>query len=103
MTCESGFYFLKESLERTLNGDWKGGPVWKPESAPTSISWKTGGHRHSETFAKVQAKHLESHVRSIVLNELDQIRRELHQLGIPTELPPMDFDTREKWALFAFG
>jgi len=88
MTCEPGFYFLVSTLKRTQNGDWKAGPVWGPnEAQPTSLSWRTGGHSRSETFAQVHAMYQPSHIRNVVINELEGVRRKLHDLGIPTDLP----------------
>jgi len=89
LTVLPGFYLLKETLKRTQNGDWKGGPAWKPNTdKPRSITWKTGGHRRSKTFVDIMAKYHESHIRTLITAELNQVRRELNDQGIPTELPP---------------
>ena len=82
ITCQPGFYFIKGSLVRTMNGDWKGGPVWGTNYS--SLSWKTGGHRRSETFAEVDAEYFQ--IDQKVLDELNSARKILHDLGIPTEL-----------------
>ncbi|WP_426483448.1 hypothetical protein [Flavobacterium sp. 2] len=82
ITCQPGFYFIEESLVRTMNGDWKEGPVWGLNHS--SLSWKTGGHRRSETFAEVDAKYFQIPIK--VLDELNSARKILHDLGIPTEL-----------------
>lgn len=83
LTCQPGFYFIKESLVRTQNGDWKEGPVWGTNYS--TLSWKTGGHRRSETFAEVDAKYFQ--IEQKVIDELNSARKILHDLGIPTELP----------------
>lgn len=83
ITCQPGFYFIEGSLRKTQNGDWKGGPVWAPDYS--TLSWKTGGHRRSETFAEVDAEYYQ--VDNKVLEELNSARKILHDLGIPTEYP----------------
>jgi hypothetical protein len=83
ITCQPGFYFIEGTLVRTMNGDWKGGPVWGINHS--SLSWKTGGHRRSETFAEVDAEYFQIEHR--ILDELNSARKILHDLGIPTELP----------------
>ncbi|MBT2620819.1 MULTISPECIES: hypothetical protein [Chryseobacterium] len=89
LTVQPGFYLLVNTLKRTTNGDWKGGPIWQPDStAPTSIRWKTGGHRRSETFVDIQAMYGESYIKTTIVNELNLVRKELNDLGIPTEIPP---------------
>ncbi|TCN58742.1 hypothetical protein D0809_10355 [Flavobacterium circumlabens] len=89
LTVQPGFYLLTGTLKRTLNGDWKGGPVWSPnEINPTSITWRTGGHKKSNTFVDIQAVYDQNYVDNTIINELNQARKELNDLGIPTELPP---------------
>lgn len=89
LTVQPGFYLLVNTLKRTTNGDWKGGPRWAPnESKPVSITWKTGGHRRSETFVDIQAMYDDVYIKSTVIKELNLARKELNDLGIPTELPP---------------
>lgn len=89
ITVQSGFYLLTGSINRTMNGDWKGGPVWKPnETQPISITWKTGGHGKSKTFVDIHAMYKEAFIKTSIINELNQARKELNDLGIPTELPP---------------
>lgn len=83
ITCQPGFYFIKETLVRTTNGDWKEGPVWGQNYS--SLSWKTGGHRRSETFAEVDAEYFQ--IDQKVIDELNSARKILHDRGIPTELP----------------
>ncbi len=46
-----GFYLLQETLEHTTNGDWKGGPTHNGDF--TTMTWRTGGHGSSKTFAKI--------------------------------------------------
>jgi hypothetical protein len=84
LTCQPGFYLLQETLKRTTNGDWKGGPYW----TLNTISWDTGGHGRSETFVDIDAKYHESAIQQIVYSELNVARQELNSIGIPTELPP---------------
>ena len=83
LTCQPGFYLLQETLERTMNGDWKGGPIW----TENSIRWKTGGHRSNRTFVNIQAKYKEDYIAKAVVDELNIARKELNDLGIPTEVP----------------
>lgn len=83
ITCQPGFYFIEGSLNRTQNGDWKDGPVWGVNHS--TLSWKTGGHRRSETFAEVDAEYFQ--IDNKVLDELNSARKILHDLGIPTEYP----------------
>lgn len=83
LTCQPGFYLLQETLERTTNGDWKGGPIW----TENSIRWKTGGHRSSRTFVNIDAKYKEDYIAKVVVDELNIARKELNDLGIPTEVP----------------
>jgi hypothetical protein len=89
LTVQSGFYLLTSTLKRTMNGDWKGGPNWSPnETQPTSITWRTGGHRRNETFVDIQAIYNEGYIKNTIISELNLARKELNDLGIPTELPP---------------
>lgn len=91
LSVEPGFYLVTSTLERTTNGDWKGGPEWGGDpSFPTSIRWKTGGHRRSETFVNIKARYLTAHITEQVRAELTSVREELARLGIPTgSLPTM--------------
>ena len=84
LTCQPGFYLLQETLVRTTNGDWKGGPWWKENS----ITWKTGGHRASKTKVDIKAKYAERSIQNGITAELNFVRKELNDLGIPTSLPP---------------
>jgi hypothetical protein len=89
LTVQPGFYLITTSLKRTTNGDWKAGPEWKPNNEfPTSITWETGGHRRSETFVDITAKYSEEFIKNIIIKELNLARKELNDLGIPTEVPP---------------
>ncbi len=89
LTVQPGFYLLTNTLKRTTNGDWKGGPHWAPnESYPTSITWKTGGYRKNETFVDIKAMYNEDYIKSIIVEELNSARKELNSIGIPTEIPP---------------
>lgn len=89
LTVQPGFYLLTGTLKRTMNGDWKRGPYWLPNGTrPTSIKWKTGGHRRNETFVDIQAVYNEDFIKNTIINELNQARKELNDLGIPTEIPP---------------
>jgi hypothetical protein len=83
ITCQPGFYFIESSLVRTMNGDWKGGPVWGTNHS--TLSWKTGGHGNSKTFVDVDAEYFQ--IDNKILDELNIARNILHDLGIPTELP----------------
>lgn len=89
LTVQPGFYLLTGTLKRTMNGDWKGGPAWSPnETKPTAITWRTGGHGKSNTFVDIQAKYDEDYIVNTVIGELNSARKELNDLGIPTEVPP---------------
>ena len=86
---QPGFYLMTNTVEHTTNGDWKGGPYWKPNSTtPTSITWRTGGHRKNKTFVKIDAIYLEEYIKNTIIKELNSARKELNDLGIPTEIPP---------------
>lgn len=80
LTCEPELQFVRESLVHTENGDWKAGPVWG--SNDTQMSWRTGGHRRSETFAELDAVY--ANIPKRVLDELNSARAILHDRGIPT-------------------
>lgn len=83
LKCQPEFQFKKESLKRTQNGNWKEGPIWKNNF--TEMTWKTGGHRTSKTFAELDAGYLDINKR--VIDELNSARKVLFDRGIPTELP----------------
>lgn len=85
LTVDEGHYLLRETLERTTNGDWKGGPDYGgPADAPTSITWVTGGYRPADTFVRIWAKYSESFIRTKVQEELADIRKVLADANIPT-------------------
>jgi hypothetical protein len=89
LTVQPGFYLITDSLKRTTNGDWKDGPNWQPnKNFPTSITWQTGGHRKNNTFVDIQARYQEEYIKEVIVKELNLARKELNDLGIPTELPP---------------
>lgn len=88
ITVQNGFYLMIETLERTTNGDWKGGPSYNSSVYPSSMSWVTGGHKTSNTFAKIKAKYKEDFIQNMILNEMDLVRKELNNSGIPVDLPP---------------
>lgn len=83
MTCPAGFAFVPSTLVRTTNGDWKGGPNWGANYS--SISWKTGGYRRSETFAEIDAVY--ANIDEKIRAELNSARQVLTDRGIPTTLP----------------
>ena len=85
ITCQPGFYFIENTLVHTTNGDCKDGPKW----TSNTLKWKTGGHQRSETYAKVDAKYSEAFISSKVIEELNIARKELNEIGIPTEIPPL--------------
>lgn len=80
ITCDPGFAFVPETIDHTLNGDCKDGP--KYNTGYTSLSWKTGGHRRSETYVNIDAKYV--NVKNKVNDELNQAREVLNDAGIPT-------------------
>jgi hypothetical protein len=80
LTCQPGFQFVRGSLNHTQNGDWKAGPVWGNDD--TQMSWRTGGHSRSETFAELDA--VFANIPQRVLEELNSARAILHDRGIPT-------------------
>lgn len=84
ITCDLGFAFVPHTIERTMNGDWKDGPKYNADY--TSLSWKTGGHRRSETYVNIDAKY--ANVKAKVNDELNQAREVLHDAGIPTNVYP---------------
>lgn len=83
LICQPGFKFDRNSLKRTMNGDWKGGPNYSNND--TQMSWRTGGHRRSETFAELDAVY--AGIEKRVIDELNSARKVLHEKGIPTDLP----------------
>jgi hypothetical protein len=83
ISCQPGFVFLRATLRRTMNGDWKEGPIWSKHN--TALTWKTGGYRSSSTFAEVDAMY--SNIDQRVIDELNTARKILHDSGIPTTLP----------------
>ena len=83
LTCQPGFAFVESSLVRTQNGDWKRGPFWGPNFS--TIRWKTGWYRRSETHVDIDAVYFE--IDKKVIDELNIARKSLFDLGIPTELP----------------
>lgn len=80
IACDPGFAFQPGTIEHTQNGDWKEGPNYNADYS--TLSWKTGGHRRSETFVKIDAKY--SNIAKRVNDELDLARVVLHDAGIPT-------------------
>lgn len=80
LTCQPEFRFVRESLKHTTNGDWKAGPVWGQNDS--QMSWRTGGHGRSETFAELDAVYAD--IPGRVLAELNSSRAILHDRGIPT-------------------
>ena len=83
MIAIDGYHFIKETIIHTTNGDWKGGPEWGPNAR--WVKWKTGGHSSSNTFCEVQGRLFQFEEK--IIEELNQARSILHNLGIPTELP----------------
>lgn len=83
MTCREDLRFDRTSIKHTPNGDWKGGPNYSNNDR--TVSWKTGGHRRSETFCEIDAKFF--NINELVISELNSARQILHDRGIPTELP----------------
>jgi hypothetical protein len=83
------------SIDRTTNGDWKGGPEiagidrsgWSSGDIPGgSVTWITGGHHHADTYWVITAKYAESFIERAVQSELEEAKKELYELKIPTEL-----------------
>lgn len=83
------------SIDRTTNGDWKGGPKiagvdrtdWRSGDIPGgSVTWTTGGHHHSETYWVITAKYAESFIETAVQTELAEVKKQLNDLNIPAEL-----------------
>jgi hypothetical protein len=83
ITCREDLRFDRNTLVRTTNGDWKGGPNYS--NGDRTMSWKTGGHRRSETFAELDARYYD--IDKLVINELNTARQLLQERGIATELP----------------
>ncbi|TDD74863.1 hypothetical protein [Flavobacterium caseinilyticum] len=83
LTCREDLRFDRNTLVHTTNGDWKGGPNYSDNDRV--ISWKTGGHRRSETFAEIDARFYE--IEKLVINELNTARQVLQERGISTDLP----------------
>lgn len=88
LTAATGHYLLPATLERTTNGDWKGGPTWGgPAGEPTSITWVTGGYRPASTFVRIKGRYSESFLVARVRQELDGVRKELADAGVATPDP----------------
>lgn len=83
ITCREDLRLDRNTLVHTTNGDWKGGPSYTNEDR--TMSWKTGGHRRSETFAEIDARFY--NIDKLVINELNSARQILQDRGISTELP----------------
>lgn len=89
ITAENGLNLIPDSIDRTTSGEWKGGPYYAPDEInPVSVSWTTGGNRTASTYVYIKGKYNIEFIKGIIVTELNIARRELHELGIPTELPP---------------
>lgn len=89
ITVQPGFNLVTTTIDRTTNGDWKGGPSYSPnETTAISITWKTGGHSTSNTYVNIKAKYNEDYIKTVIQQELSIAKNELNDLGIPIELPP---------------
>jgi hypothetical protein len=88
LTVNTGQYLLVETLERTTNGDWKGGPSYSgPAGAPTSLTWVTGGYQPAHTFVRIKAKYADAFIVQRVQQELASVRKELADAGVATQDP----------------
>jgi hypothetical protein len=80
---ENEMQFDRSSISHTTNGDWKDGPVYNSDD--TSLSWKTGGHRRSETFVEIDA--IYTYPKRFALRDLDTARDVLLSRQINTPRP----------------
>jgi hypothetical protein len=85
--CQAGFELLPGTLSRTTNGDWKGGPTYNADN--TQMTWRTGGHGRSETFAHIWSKYKDAAIPENIKAELNAVRSILNARDIPTNLPPL--------------
>lgn len=87
--------YIFTAIERTRNGDWKGGPTiagvdragWTGGDIPGgSVWWVTGGHGHAETYWKIDARYADSYIARVVNEEVGRARKRLNVLNIPADL-----------------
>ncbi|HEX8395580.1 MAG TPA: hypothetical protein VF665_24725 [Longimicrobium sp.] len=80
-----GQYFVTSTLERTQNGDWKGGPSWEGNpDYPTAMSWVTGGYQPATTSVRIKGRYSPDHIGRSVASELASIRQALADANVPT-------------------
>jgi hypothetical protein len=81
-------------MKRTMNGDWKGGPTingadrtgWFEGDIPGgAVSWRTGGHHHSETHWTIWARYSDNYVASLVDQDVRSVKSTLQSMNLPTE------------------
>jgi hypothetical protein len=81
-------------IDRTTNGDWKGGPVingvdrstWKTGDIPGgSVTWTTGGHGKASTKWAIDGKYADIYIINAVADEVKQIKLILNSQNLPSE------------------
>lgn len=77
------YILLKETFKRTMNGDFKGGPTYHPDS--NYISWVTGTESGSaDAFISIHAKFKPDHINEIIIpQDVKTIKIELNKADIP--------------------
>jgi len=86
--------YIFYQIERTTNGDWKGGPTingidrkdWKTGDIPGgNVWWVTGGHGSAQTFWNINARYDQAYISSTIDSEIVAIKGQLHALNLPTQ------------------
>jgi|GEM_PF-5261179 len=86
--------YIFYQIERTTNGDWKGGPTingidrtgWTTGDIPGgNVWWVTGGHRRAETFWNINARYDQAYISLVIDKEIVAIKAQLHALNLPTQ------------------
>jgi hypothetical protein len=81
-------------MQRTTNGDWKGGPSingadrsgWFSGDIPGgAVSWRTGGHHHSETHWTIRARYADNYISSLVDQDVRSVKSTLQSMNLPTD------------------
>ncbi len=92
-TIPSNVYTFTK-IERTKNGDWKGGPIingidrysWSEGDIPGgSVTWITGGHGKAETYWKITAKYTTDYISDKVKEDEKVIKQNLYAANLPAD------------------
>lgn len=92
-TIPSNIYIFTK-IERTRNGDWKGGPIingadrynWSEGDIPGgSVTWVTGGHGKAQTYWRITAKYTTDHISNKINDEQKTIKQSLYAVNLPAD------------------